>query len=51
MIFAENKPAIYLSLSCFLRGEQPIANKLLKQGFGLVKNECMFDRNYFKKVA
>ena len=26
-----------------------VANKLLKQVFGVVKNECMFDRNYYKK--
>ena len=28
-----------------------VANKLLKQVFGVVKNDCMFDRNYYKKVA
>lgn len=28
-----------------------VANKLLKQVFGVVKNECLFDRNYFKKIA
>ena len=28
-----------------------VANKLLKQVFGVVKNECMFDRNYYKKIA
>ena len=28
-----------------------IANKLLKQVFGVVKNECLFDRNYYKKTA
>ena len=28
-----------------------VANKLLKQVFGVVKNESLFDRNYFKKVA
>ena len=28
-----------------------VANKLLKQVFGVVKNESMFDRNYYKKVA
>ena len=28
-----------------------IANKLLKQVFGIVKNETLFDRNYFKKIA
>jgi transposase len=28
-----------------------VANKLLKQVFGVVKNECLFDRNYYKKVA
>ena len=28
-----------------------VANKLLKQVFGLVKNECLFDRNYYKKIA
>ncbi len=28
-----------------------VANKLLKQVFGVVKNECTFDRNYYKKVA
>ncbi len=27
-----------------------VANKLLKQVFGVVKNECLFDRNYFKKL-
>ncbi len=26
-----------------------VANKLLKQVFGMVKNECLFDRNYYKK--
>jgi transposase len=28
-----------------------VANKLLKQVFGVVKNECLFDRNYYGKVA
>jgi len=28
-----------------------VANKLLKQVFGVVRNECLFDRNYYKKVA
>lgn len=28
-----------------------VANKLLKQVFGVVKNETLFDRNYFKKTA
>ncbi len=28
-----------------------VANKLLKQVFGVVKNECLFDKNYYKKVA
>ena len=28
-----------------------VANKLLKQVFGMVKNECLFDRNYYKKIA
>lgn len=28
-----------------------VANKLLKQVFGMVKNECLFDRNYYKKTA
>lgn len=28
-----------------------VANKLLKQVFGMVKNECLFDRNYYKKLA
>ncbi len=28
-----------------------VANKLLKQVFGVVKNECLFDRNYYKKLA
>ena len=28
-----------------------VANKLLKQVFGVIKNDCMFDRNYYKKVA
>lgn len=28
-----------------------VANKLLKQVFGMVKNKCMFDRNYYKKTA
>ena len=28
-----------------------VANKLLKQVFGVVKNETLFDRNYFKKIA
>jgi len=28
-----------------------VANKLLKQVFGVVKNDCMFDRNYYKKAA
>ena len=28
-----------------------IANKLLKQVFSVVKNECLFDRNYYKKIA
>ena len=26
-----------------------VVNKLLKQVFGVVKNECLFDRNYYKK--
>lgn len=30
-------------------GIMAVANKLLKQVFGLVKNECLFDRNYYKK--
>ena len=28
-----------------------VAKKLLKQVFGVVKNECLFDRNYYKKIA
>ena len=28
-----------------------VANKLLKQVFGVVKNECLFDRNYYGKIA
>ena len=28
-----------------------VANKLLKRIFGVVKNECLFDRNYYKKIA
>ncbi|RZL44715.1 MAG: hypothetical protein EOP00_19235 [Pedobacter sp.] len=28
-----------------------VANKLLKQVFGVVKNECLFDRNFYKKIA
>lgn len=28
-----------------------VANKLLKQVFGVVKNETLFDRNYYKKTA
>jgi transposase len=28
-----------------------VANKLLKQVFGVVKNDCLFDRSYYKKVA
>ena len=28
-----------------------VANKLLKQVFGVVKNESLFDRNYYKKIA
>ena len=28
-----------------------VANKLLKQVFGVVKNECLFDRNYTTKAA
>lgn len=28
-----------------------VANKLLKQVFGVVKNKCLFDRNYYKKIA
>ena len=28
-----------------------VANKLLKQVFGVVKNECLFDRNYLGKTA
>lgn len=28
-----------------------VANKLLKQVFGVVKNETLFDRNYYKKLA
>ncbi len=28
-----------------------VANKLLKQVFGVIKNECLFDRNYYKKIA
>ena len=27
-----------------------VANKLLKQVFGVVKNVCLFDRNYYKKI-
>ena len=27
------------------------SNKLSKQVFGVVKNECLFDRNYYKKIA
>ena len=27
-----------------------VANKLLKQVFGVIKNECLFDRNYYKKI-
>ena len=28
-----------------------VANKLLKQVFGVVKNEYLFNRNYYKKIA
>lgn len=28
-----------------------VANKLLQQVFGVVKNETLFDRNYYKKIA
>ena len=28
-----------------------VANKLLKQVFGVVKNGCLFDRNYYQKLA
>lgn len=28
-----------------------VANKLLKQVFGVVKNETLFDRNYYKQIA
>jgi transposase len=28
-----------------------VANKLLKQVFGVIKNETLFDRNYYKKIA
>ena len=28
-----------------------VANKLLKQVFGVAKNETLFDRNYYKKIA
>ena len=28
-----------------------VANKLLKQVFGAVKNEYLFDRNYYKKIS
>ena len=28
-----------------------VANKLLKQVIGVVKTECLFDRNYYKKIA
>ena len=28
-----------------------VANKLLKRVFGVVKNECLFYRNYYKKIA
>ena len=28
-----------------------VANNLLKQVFGVVKNKCLFDRNYYKKIA
>lgn len=28
-----------------------VANKLLKQVFGVVKNDCLFDRNYYKKSS
>jgi len=28
-----------------------VANKLLKQVFGVVKNECLFNRNYYGKIA
>jgi len=28
-----------------------VANKLLKQVFGVVKNKCLFDRNYYKIIA
>ena len=28
-----------------------VANNLLKQVFADVKNECLFDRNYYKKIA
>ena len=28
-----------------------VANKLLKQVFGVVKNERLFDKNYYKKIA
>ena len=28
-----------------------VANKLLKQVFGVVKRETLFDRNFYKKIA
>ena len=28
-----------------------VADKLLKQVFSVVKNGCLFDRNYYKKIA
>jgi transposase len=28
-----------------------VANKLLKQVFGVVKNACLFDKNYYLKIA
>lgn len=28
-----------------------VANKLLKQVFGVVKNSCLFDKNYYLKIA
>ena len=29
----------------------PLQNKVLKQVFGVVRNETLFDTNYYKKVA
>jgi hypothetical protein len=35
----------------FRGSRHAVANKLLKQVFGVVKNETLFDRNYYKKIA